>query len=479
MVPDVAKAGHSFKGAFAYYLHDKRQEDGPQLATAERVAWTETRNLATDDPEAAKRIMIATARQADELKAAAGVKSTGRKSTAHVYAFSLAWHPSEASRLDRTEMMRAVDASLKVLGAEERQAVIVCHTDRSHPHVHVIVNRVDPGTGKMLASSNDFRKLSTWANDYEKGRGKILTPAREERKVRAREAFNAASSPAPMPVAEPQGSPKAPSEAAILKAIGDEQKARHRAAWPELVSRHKAARAATYRAYGTKIKDAVEQHKEEARPIWAQHFRAERDDWRRMEQMEKSLIGRLALSLAAAREQMSRGDVPGRGMLSLTFTNVLSSHLRRATFAAAQERDRSTLADQLKGSLDTRIAAIKTARAEALDHQRQRFSTERAALIGIQNGERTTMREAWRQVYARRGKDPRHMNAEPTANQDQRHRQTTANDGGPMRIRAKDWDTATRSGSTSSIQENAKSKLKSIRRSRQSRPREWDHDRER
>lgn len=91
MIPNVSRAGHSFKGAFAYYLHDKGQDaDGGHKTTAERVAWTETRNLATDDPEAAKRIMIATARQAEALKAAAGIASTGRKSAAHVYSYSLA-----------------------------------------------------------------------------------------------------------------------------------------------------------------------------------------------------------------------------------------------------------------------------------------------------------------------------------------------------------------------------------------------------
>ena len=62
MVPDIAKKGHSFNGAFAYYLHDKGAD------TAERVDWTETRNLMTDDPQAAKQVMIATALQADELK---------------------------------------------------------------------------------------------------------------------------------------------------------------------------------------------------------------------------------------------------------------------------------------------------------------------------------------------------------------------------------------------------------------------------
>jgi len=79
MVPDIAKKGHSFNGAFAYYLHDKRQEGEARRETAERVAWTETRNLAVASPDVARRVMIATASQADALKKAAGVKAAGPK----------------------------------------------------------------------------------------------------------------------------------------------------------------------------------------------------------------------------------------------------------------------------------------------------------------------------------------------------------------------------------------------------------------
>lgn len=226
MVPDVAKAGHSFNGAFAYYLHDKRQDvAAAHPVTAERVEWTETRNLVTDDPETVRRVMIATAYSVDELKAAAGVKASGRKSTAHVYAYSLAWHPDEAATLDRAEMVRAADQSLKVLGAEGHQALIVCHRDRTHPHVHVIVNRVDPATGKMLPTSNDFRKLSDWANAYERERGQIMTPKREEKRI-AREQHQAdAVRPSP-PHTAPETATRpfkvasmAPSEATIWKTL--------------------------------------------------------------------------------------------------------------------------------------------------------------------------------------------------------------------------------------------------------------------
>ena len=432
MVPDVAKAGHSFNGAFAYYLHDKRQDEAAaQPVTAERVDWTETRNLITDDPETARRVMIATAYSADELKAAAGVKNSGRKSTAHVYAYALAWHPDEAARLDRAEMVRAVDQSLKVLGAEKHQALIVCHTDRAHPHVHVILNRVDPETGKMLATSNDFRKLSDWANAYERERGQIVTPLREEKR-QTREQFKAAAEkaapePAPAkpavrpsppalapqrPAQRPPAPSMVPSEAAILKALTDDQKARHKAAWPALSAKNKADREAIYSAYGEQIKAASMQHKDIARPLWAQHFRQERQAAQAFTAREREAFGVIANALAAAKHQQATGAAPNRGLLSLTFANVLSAPARQSAFTAQQETRRGEVARQLRQALDTDVAKLKAARSAALDRQREAFAIERQKLIDTQNAEKAKIREAWKQVYTRRGKEP-----EPRARQ--------------------------------------------------------------
>lgn len=158
MVPDIAGKGHSFAGAMRYYLHDKRQPgESDHPTTSERVAWTETRNLAVDNPHVAMRLMIATACRAEDLKRQAGVKSTGRRSSKSVYAFSLSWHPDEAAGLSRAEMLRAADEALAVLDAGHLQCVIVCHRDQPHPHVHCIVNRVDPADGRMAVLSKGSR----------------------------------------------------------------------------------------------------------------------------------------------------------------------------------------------------------------------------------------------------------------------------------------------------------------------------------
>lgn len=168
MIVNVNKCGKSFKGAMAYYLHDKRTHwTDRHPTTSLRVAWVEVRNIFTDKPDIATRIMIATAQLATVLKRRAGVKLSGRKSVDCVYSYSLSWHPRDASFLTRETMVRAADESLLVLGASHLQAMIVCHTDEPHPHLHVIVNRVDPENGKLHSVYNDYEKLQAWAADFD------------------------------------------------------------------------------------------------------------------------------------------------------------------------------------------------------------------------------------------------------------------------------------------------------------------------
>ena len=169
MIPRIAKAGRSFKGAARYYLHDKKAD------TSDRVAFVETVNLPTQDAKRAVAHMIDTATHAAELKAQAGLKS-GRNLQNPVYAYSLAWHPDEAP--SQAEQIAAARETLAALGLSDRQALIVSHNDTAHPHVHVIVNRVCPETGRAAVTSNDQIVLSQWAEEYERKQGKILCEAR-------------------------------------------------------------------------------------------------------------------------------------------------------------------------------------------------------------------------------------------------------------------------------------------------------------
>lgn len=168
MVPKIHAKGSSFKGCANYVLHDKDAQ------TSERVAWTCTRNLATDDPDMAWRVMAATALDQDRLKKEAGVRNTGRKSDKSVLHFTLSWHAEEAAELSPEEQMRAVNTILHVMKAGDRQVLVVGHNDEPQPHVHVILNRISPEDGRMLSSSFEKLIASRWAQKYEQERGKIF-----------------------------------------------------------------------------------------------------------------------------------------------------------------------------------------------------------------------------------------------------------------------------------------------------------------
>ena len=142
MVVKMAGLGRSFGGVADYCLHDRCVPGESHPESAERVEWTETRNLATGQGERAARIMAATAEAGPELKRLAGVAATGRKLEKPVCHYSLSWAKDE--KPNRPEMRRAALDSLKALGLEEHQALIVSHRD-GQPHVHVIREPGGPG----------------------------------------------------------------------------------------------------------------------------------------------------------------------------------------------------------------------------------------------------------------------------------------------------------------------------------------------
>ena len=97
----------------------------------------------------------------------------GRKLEKPVCHYSLSWAKDE--KPDRQEMRRAAQESLKALGMERNQALVVSHRD-GQPHVHVIANRVDPESEKAAGLNRSKLKLSKWAEENERGKGKIRCP---------------------------------------------------------------------------------------------------------------------------------------------------------------------------------------------------------------------------------------------------------------------------------------------------------------
>ena len=157
-----------------YYLHDKEAQ------TAERVEWTQARNMPVNDNTAAINWMAYTAMNAKKLKQEAGVPSTGRKrEKGVVYTFSLSWSPEE--KPNKAVMIKSADETLELLGLKDHQSLIIAHNDTKHPHVHVICNLINPNDGKMHDPDWGSKlKMSEWALKHEFENGKVYCQQRAD-----------------------------------------------------------------------------------------------------------------------------------------------------------------------------------------------------------------------------------------------------------------------------------------------------------
>lgn len=172
MVPNIVPRGHSFKGVTAYLVHDKN------APTSERVAWSQTYNLHTQDIEKAARWMAWTDANREALRPE-GASTAGRKASAgNVYHFSLSWAPDEQP--SREQMEAAALAATERLGLSAHQFYMVAHDDTEHPHVHIVASLVDPETGRIANVYKDREKLDRWAHEYEQTHG-IKCEARAEK----------------------------------------------------------------------------------------------------------------------------------------------------------------------------------------------------------------------------------------------------------------------------------------------------------
>jgi hypothetical protein len=153
----LTSRGKSF-GALAAYLTRGHDRQSP-----ERVAWLSTRNLASEDPQVAAHIMKATA-------------GLSRRVQKPVYHLGISW--AAADRPTPELMTEVMDAALARLGLADHQAVYVAHQDTAHPHLHAMINRVHPETGKAWDGKRDHIVLREFLMEQEQALGLTPTPRR-------------------------------------------------------------------------------------------------------------------------------------------------------------------------------------------------------------------------------------------------------------------------------------------------------------
>ena len=172
-------SGRGFGGAVRYVTHDRVTPGARPPETSERVAWSETRHLCRD-PALGAAMMAATAASADAIKRVAGVGLGGRRVTDPLWHIVISWSKDERPHID--DQREAVDSLLEAIGCADRQAVVAGHDDTEHTHVHVIVNRVSPTTGRAARMRPGFQEAHDWALKYERDHDRLDCPARLVRK---------------------------------------------------------------------------------------------------------------------------------------------------------------------------------------------------------------------------------------------------------------------------------------------------------
>ena len=64
------------------------------------------------------------------------------------------------------------------MGWHEHQVVMVAHNDKSHAHVHLMINCIHPETGRHLDDGLEWRRAQEWALAYELEQGRIYCEQR-------------------------------------------------------------------------------------------------------------------------------------------------------------------------------------------------------------------------------------------------------------------------------------------------------------
>lgn len=139
MIGKIPKTGRGFRGTFNYLVAGKRDEQ-----QTDKLAWMETRNLFVNDPDKIPSMMRATASQS-------------KRCQKPVYHMIISWRPDEAPT--DPIMMQVADCALMDMGLHEHQAVLAAHRDTDHRHLHIVVNRVHPETGKAWHTGKDWERL--------------------------------------------------------------------------------------------------------------------------------------------------------------------------------------------------------------------------------------------------------------------------------------------------------------------------------
>ncbi|MGE3916616.1 MAG: relaxase/mobilization nuclease domain-containing protein [Hyphomicrobiaceae bacterium] len=137
MLAQAEKPTSDFFALARYLIEGRERPPSP-----DRVAWMFGHNLPDADPDAAARIMTATA-------------ALSRRCLNPCYHLMIAW--AERERPTPEAMQEIAIKTLHLAGLADHQALIVGHGDKPHRHLHIMLNRVSPVDGRAWKTNHDWR----------------------------------------------------------------------------------------------------------------------------------------------------------------------------------------------------------------------------------------------------------------------------------------------------------------------------------
>lgn len=157
MLAQIEKPTNDFHALARYLVHGRQNPPHP-----DRVAWILARNLPSDDPQLAAHYMTATA----ELS---------RRCTKACLHTIIAWRADE--RPSPAIMQEIAVRTLELAGLGDHQALVMGHGDKAHRHLHMMINRVHPETGRAWSMSHDWRRFDSIMRQLSDEYGFVYAPA--------------------------------------------------------------------------------------------------------------------------------------------------------------------------------------------------------------------------------------------------------------------------------------------------------------
>lgn len=95
-----------------------------------------------------------------------------------VWHISLNFSEKDKDKLTNDKMIKIAEAYLQKMNIKNTQYLIVRHHDRSHPHIHLCINRID-NNGKLISDKNEKYRSAKICRELTERHGLYIAPGKE------------------------------------------------------------------------------------------------------------------------------------------------------------------------------------------------------------------------------------------------------------------------------------------------------------